>query len=148
MNTKQMTTPIAKRTQRKGTKPGSASKTPLPHQTAAALGQPTRQEHAPTESTRTQSSSPAEQVTVVEAKIDIGFGNRLFIRGQGAGLSWLNGVPLDCIDADTWVWSCTQAKNKVVFKLLLNDEIWAQGEDVVAEAGRKIETIPCFQPRS
>jgi hypothetical protein len=32
----------------------------------------------------------------------------------------------------------------VVFKLLLNDQVWAKGEDVVVEAGRKIEVVPFF----
>jgi hypothetical protein len=32
----------------------------------------------------------------------------------------------------------------VVFKLLLNDQVWAKGEDVVVEAGRKIEVVPVF----
>jgi hypothetical protein len=110
----------------------------------AVLEQPARREPAQTEVSRNQHGFPDEQVTVVEAKIDVGLGNTLFIRGQGDGLSWLKGVPLNCVDAKTWVWSNTQAKDKVVFKLLLNDEVWAKGEDVVAEVGRKIETVPFF----
>jgi hypothetical protein len=53
-------------------------------------------------------------------------------------------VPLNCIDGSAWVWSTKQAKDKVVFKLLLNDQVWAKGEDVVVEAGRKIEIVPVF----
>ena len=121
-----------------------ARATPAADQMAAVLEQPARREPAPLEVPRSQHGLAAQQVTVVEAKIDVGLGNTLFIRGQGDGLSWLKGVPLNCIDASTWVWSTTQAKDKVVFKLLLNDEVWARGEDVVAEAGRKIEIIPCF----
>jgi len=83
-------------------------------------------------------------MTVVEAKIDVGLGNLLFIRGQGHGLSWFEGVPLNCVDPATWVWSAGQAREKVVFKLLLNDQVWAKGEDVMVEAGRKIEIVPCF----
>jgi len=36
------------------------------------------------------------------------------------------------------------AREKVVFKLWLNDQVWAKGEDVVVEAGRKIELVPSF----
>jgi hypothetical protein len=32
----------------------------------------------------------------------------------------------------------------VVFKLLLNDQVWTKGEDAVVEAGRKIEVVPFF----
>ena len=38
----------------------------------------------------------------ITAKIDIGFGNSLFIRGGGAGLSWGKGSPLSCTSGDTW----------------------------------------------
>ncbi len=79
----------------------------------------------------TTSPKPSQQTTIVEAKVDVEFGNSLFIRGQGAELSWDKGLPLSCIDGSTWVWSTTKAKDRLVFKLVLNDQVWAQGEDVV-----------------
>jgi hypothetical protein len=106
--------------------------------------EPTRRKPVPERMVRGQNSAPAGQVTVVEAKIDVGMGNLLFIRGQGDGLSWFQGVPLNCVDATTWVWSTREAREKVVFKLLLNDQVWAKGEDVVVEAGRKIDVVPFF----
>ena len=48
------------------------------------------------------------------------------------------------MDDSIWVWSTTHARDKVVFKLLLNDQVWANGEDVVLEAGRKLEIVPSF----
>ncbi|MCX6930013.1 MAG: hypothetical protein NT154_43390 [Verrucomicrobia bacterium] len=87
---------------------------------------------------------PTEQTTIIQATTDVGFGNSLFIRGQGDGLSWDKGLPLSCVDGSAWVWSTKKAKGKVVFKLLLNDQVWAKGEDVVVEAGRKIEIVPVF----
>ncbi len=144
MNTQEKTTQPAKRTQRKGSKPVAARAKPAADQMTAVREQPAGREPAQTEAPHSQHGFPVEQVTVVEAKIDVGLGNTLFIRGQGDGLSWLKGVPLNCVDANTWVWSSTHVKDKVVFKLLLNDEVWAKGEDVVAEVGRKIETVPFF----
>lgn len=82
--------------------------------------------------------------TVVTAKIDVGYGNTLFIRGQGDGLSWETGTPLTCVDASTWVWSSQRAKGKVVFKLLVNDRVWAQGEDLSVDAGQRAEVAPAF----
>jgi len=79
----------------------------------------------------------------IEAKIDIGFGNNLFVRGQGAGLSWDHGIPLECVDSQTWR-LIVPAKDKLQFKLLLNDSVWAQGEDVVAAPGKKVEVVPAF----
>ena len=51
---------------------------------------------------------------VIEAKIDVGFGNKLFARGQGAGLSWDHGIPLECVDSQTWRLT-VPAKDKLHF---------------------------------
>jgi hypothetical protein len=83
-------------------------------------------------------------ISLVEASIDVGLGNALFIRGEGNGLSWEKGQQLTCLDAAKWVWSGRQTKDKTVFKLLLNDQIWAQGEDVIIEPGRIVEIVPRF----
>ncbi len=85
-----------------------------------------------------------DPVTTVEAKIDVGLGNTVFIRGQGAGLSWDAGQPLTCRDASTWIWCSNRAKNSFTFKLLLNDQIWAHGGDVLIEPGTRIELAPQF----
>ncbi len=81
--------------------------------------------------------------TTIEAQIDVGFGNHLFVRGQGAGLSWERGTPLNCVDGQTWRWSA-KTTEKLTFKLLLNDTIWAQGEDVVATPGKCVGIAPRF----
>lgn len=91
-----------------------------------------------------QEAPAPKTVTTVEAMINVGIGNALFIRGQGDGLSWDKGLPLNCMGDSIWVWSTTHARDKVVFKLLLNDQVWANGEDVVLEAGRKLEIVPSF----
>jgi hypothetical protein len=82
--------------------------------------------------------------TTIAAKIDVGLGNSLFIRGQGNGLSWERGTPLHCVDASTWLFATTGAKDRLVFKLLLNDQTWSQGEDLTVEAGKRIEVVPVF----
>ncbi len=88
--------------------------------------------------------SKKESLTTVQAKIDVGFGNELFIRGQGDGLSWDKGTPLKCEDASTWVWTTKEAKGKAEFKLLINDELWASGENVAVNPGETLETVPSF----
>lgn len=86
---------------------------------------------------------PAEVITEIEAKVDVGWGNTLFIRGKGAGLTWDKGTPLSCINGSSWVW-LSAASDKVIFKLLLNDQIWAEGEDVMVAAGDRVELKPVF----
>ena len=93
--------------------------------------------------TTTGKAKAAPVTTTIEAKIDVGFGNNLFVRGQGAGLSWEQGTPLKCLDGQTWQWSA-KAKSKLTFKLLLNDSVWAKGDDVVVTPGKKIALVPAF----
>lgn len=92
--------------------------------------------------TKSPTRTAATPITI-EAKVDIGFGNNLFVRGQGAGLSWERGLPLE--NVDSWTWRLTvPAKDKVQFKLLINDTVWAQGDDLVAAPGKKVEVTPAF----
>jgi hypothetical protein len=53
----------------------------------------------------------------------IGIGNRLFIRGQGPGLAWDKGVPLQFVSIGKWRWESNDATGPVRFKLLKNDEL-------------------------
>jgi hypothetical protein len=80
----------------------------------------------------------------VAAKIDVGFGNALFIRGQGAGLSWDRGLPLQCVESATWIWTTHDSEEPVTFKLLINDQLWCQGEDLRAMPGKQAEVVPAF----
>ena len=103
----------------------------------------------PTSTTTTQmpqttpSSEGKRPVTTIEAKIDVGFGNQLFVRGEGAGLSWQHGLPLTCVDGKTWRWSGA-VNDKLTFKLLLNDQVWAQGDNVEVKPGHRAEVSPMF----
>lgn len=89
------------------------------------------------------STSTARPVTTIEAKIDVGFGNNLYVRGEGAGLSWEHGTPLKCVEPGTWQWSA-EATTPLKCKLLLNDSVWMAGEDLVVSAGKKVEITPAF----
>ena len=91
---------------------------------------------------QTPIAAAAAPITI-EAKIDVGFGNRLFLRGQGEGLSWDRGIPLECVDPQTWRLT-VPAREKLQFKLLINDSVWAKGEDVVVPPGKRVELVPAF----
>ena len=105
--------------------------------TAAA---PTKKAVAPAVKT-----GPAKSVvTVIGASIDIGFGNLLYIRGEGAGLSWDVGVPLACVKDDFWSISLPETSKPIVYKFLINDLTWSAGPDFVAAAGKKTMVTPTF----
>jgi hypothetical protein len=82
--------------------------------------------------------------TVISAKIDVGFGNSIYIRGEGPGLSWNKGELLDNVGSDAWSISLSGAKHPIVFKLLINDTTWSTGDDFVAEPGSKATVTPTF----
>jgi hypothetical protein len=52
----------------------------------------------------------------------IGIGNRLFIRGEGPGLSWEKGAPLHFVSIGKWRWEAANVTAPVQFKLYKNDE--------------------------
>lgn len=53
----------------------------------------------------------------------IGIGNRLFIRGEGPGLSWEKGVPLQFVSIGKWRWETSEATEPFQVKLYKNDEL-------------------------
>ena len=106
---------------------GSASLANLP-----SLGQP----HSDADSMRS-----AAQILV---KANVGFGNALYVRGHGAGLSWKKGTPLVCISDDTWGIVLSGVRKPFVFKLLLNDLKWSTGEDYFGGPGDQITVTPLF----
>jgi len=88
--------------------------------------------------------APAPVGSTVMAQIDIGFGNLLFVRGEGAGLSWTSGVAMDCAADDQWKITLPPSKDPVVFKLLINDLIWSNGENYQAAPGETVVLVPSF----
>jgi len=89
-------------------------------------------------------STASGPVTTVIAQADVGWGNHIYLRGEGGGLSWEKGVMMDCREGNEWVWSTNSAANGLTFKFLLNDEIWAEGEDLTVPAGGTSVSSPAF----
>jgi hypothetical protein len=78
-----------------------------------------------------------EDETEIIADVDIGWGNQLFIRGEGSGLSWEKGIPMQNIGNHLWHWKCQEkCAENFQYKLLINDHIWALGENLTASCGR------------
>jgi hypothetical protein len=65
----------------------------------------------------------ADGVTRLVITAYIGIGNRLFIRGEGPGLSWEKGVPLTFVSIGKWRWETSDAISPVRFRLYKNDEV-------------------------
>lgn len=82
--------------------------------------------------------------TTIIANVDVGFGNSLFIRGEGAGLSWDKGTQLENVSPYEWSYSTTAATGEVTFKFLINDEAWSDGDNLMVAAGGTSISSPSF----
>jgi hypothetical protein len=101
---------------------------------------------APKPSVKTPSSTtttPSGAITTIDVKADVGFGNALYLRGEGSGLNWERGVPLSCVDGKTWRWSAP-VTSPIKCKVLLNDQVWSSGQDLKVDPGQRIEVAPAF----
>lgn len=83
-------------------------------------------------------------VTTITAQIDIGFGNALYLRGEGAGLSWDKGTLMTCVADSQWQLSLGESARPIVFKFLVNDLSWSAGEDYTIAAGSSVTLAPTF----
>jgi hypothetical protein len=86
----------------------------------------------------------APVVTIITARIDIGFGNTLYLRGEGAGLSWDRGTLMNCVADNCWSLPLPESGRPVIFKFLVNDLSWSAGQDYTVASGDTLATTPMF----
>ncbi len=86
----------------------------------------------------------AQVQTKIVAQIDVGFGNALYVRGDGPGLSWDQGKLMQCLANDRWELSLGESARPVSFKILLNDTTWCTGPDSVVPSGGAVTVTPEF----
>jgi len=89
-------------------------------------------------------AKPKAAGVTITAKVDVGFGNALFVRGSGAGLSWAKGTPLVCVASDAWRIVLPRADSPFAFKFVLNDATWSTGKDYLAGPGDTVTVTPAF----
>ncbi len=68
----------------------------------------------------------------------------LCLRGEGGGLNWQEGVPLNYEGNDRWSYKIPEATAPVVCRVYLNDEISAFGEDLLLNPGQTLDIAPSF----
>jgi len=82
--------------------------------------------------------------TSVLARVDVGFGNNLYIRGEGDGLSWDRGAMMENLSPYEWAFRTHDAPHGLTFKFLINDEEWAEGENLTVPSGGTSISSPTF----
>ncbi|WP_415908880.1 hypothetical protein [Oleiharenicola sp. Vm1] len=91
-----------------------------------------------------ESSTSSDGATRLLATAYIGIGNKLFIRGDGPGLSWDHGIPMQFVSIGKWGWSTHDATGPVRCKLYKNDELASLVGELTLEAGRHTEVTAQF----
>jgi len=82
--------------------------------------------------------------TSLVATAYIGIGNKLYLRGDGPGLTWESGVPMQFLAIGKWGWTTTEASVPVTCRVYRNDDTPMLEENVVIDPGTKAEITPKF----
>ncbi|AOS43864.1 hypothetical protein Verru16b_00922 [Lacunisphaera limnophila] len=135
-----------------------APRKPKPEDTLAALSA----DPAPTESgpaaaadeepasiaeeapAKPESSASSDGATRLLVTAYIGIGNKLYLRGEGPGLSWDKGVPMQFVSIGKWGWASHDATGPVKCKLYKNDDTAALSGEVTLEPGQHVEVTALF----
>lgn len=134
----------------KASKTAAAPKAAVAKKKVAASKPATTKVITATKTTTAKAAKPAPAKptpleTTFVAQTEIGWGNSLYLRGEGAPeLSWERGILMKWVDG-SWVYSTTDAKAPVCFKFLVNDQIWASGNNQRVEPGSTSISTPHFQ---
>ncbi len=117
-----------------------------PKATPAALPAPAKRpaaKPAAKATTKRPTRASGAKPTLLIVRHNAGWGNTLFLRGEGAGLSWKTGVALGCIGDNEWIWSATISE-PVLFKVLRNNVDWSAGDNLVLAPGETLTVTPAF----
>lgn len=82
--------------------------------------------------------------TSVVANVMIGIGNKPYLRGEGPGLNWDEGVPMNFIEIGKWAWSPPRKNASLTVQLYRNDNDPDKSGKIEVKAGDKIEINPDF----
>ena len=105
---------------------------------------PVRAAPAPVAPAPVPSTARRSVVTTITARINVGFGNTLHLRGEGPGLSWDRGLPMECIATDLWRLNLGESARGFSFKVLVNDLTWNSGPDYTVASGGVVNITPTF----
>lgn len=100
-------------------------------------------------STTSKTETSSEKVdpnatTTVVANVMIGIGNKPFLRGEGPGLSWDEGVSMNFIEIGKWAWSPPRKNASLTVQIYRNDQDPDKGGKVEVKPGQKLEITPDF----
>lgn len=78
------------------------------------------------------------------AHVLLGISSKPFIRGEGGGLSWETGLPMEFIEIGQWQWTSPNILEPIHYQIYKNDETPAQGEILEIEPDETQDIHPEF----
>lgn len=90
------------------------------------------------------SATKAKAATKVVAHVDVGWGNKLFIRGEGPGLNWNQGIEMKNTGPNQWEWTTNAQSGTIELKFLINDQQWNEGQNMQVTRGSTAVAEPTF----
>ncbi|MEW6733420.1 MAG: alpha/beta hydrolase-fold protein [Acidobacteriota bacterium] len=86
------------------------------------------------------------EATTLKVHYDVGWGNRITIRGNRSPFSWNSGVNATWTTGNIWVYSWSTSIGDVEVKPLINDNLWSTGANYRIRAGQTVDIYPFFGP--
>jgi hypothetical protein len=83
--------------------------------------------------------------TCIVVRAMLGIGKKPFLRGQGPGLSWNKGAPMEFVEAGQWRWTAPDSSQPIICRVYKNDECPADGEALCLQPGEQLEISPSFR---
>jgi len=74
----------------------------------------------------------------------IGIGNKLYLRGEGPGLNWDQGVPMQFLSIGKWGWSALEVTEAITCRIYRNDDEPAIDGDIKIKPAELKEISPRF----
>jgi predicted alpha/beta superfamily hydrolase len=92
-------------------------------------------------------SAAAEATTTIRVIYDVGYGNRITLRGDKTPFNWNTGVNATWTTGNVWTYQWADSVGDVQLKPLINDATWSVGANYVVKAGTTVSIYPFFQSR-
>jgi predicted alpha/beta superfamily hydrolase len=90
-------------------------------------------------------SAAAAEASTIRVHYDVGWGNRITVRGSKAPLSWSVGVNATWTTGNIWTYSWADSVGDIDLKPLINDATWSVGANYRVKAGATVDVYPFFQ---
>lgn len=90
--------------------------------------------------------STAAGASTLRVHYDVGYGNRIAVRGSAAPLSWTVGQNATWTTGNVWTYSWPDSAGDVDVKPLINDTRWSTGANYRVRAGTTVDVYPFFGP--